>query len=192
VARDNKEASRPDIGPGPSLTYNTLAASAGSAGLEIPMDFEKFLRLMEELRRQRVEYILVGGVALGLLGIVRATEDIDLFIRASEENVAKLRAAMRAVWEDPDIEQISAADLMGEYPTVRYGPPSEEFLIDILARLGEAVRYEVLEFVTLDVEGTPVRVATPRTLYRMKRNTVRPMDRADAAMLKDKFDVGEE
>jgi hypothetical protein len=36
-----------------------------------------------------------------------------------------------------------------------------------------------------------VRVATPRMLYRMKRHTVRPIDRADAEALREKFDLGD-
>lgn len=36
-----------------------------------------------------------------------------------------------------------------------------------------------------------VSVASPRTLYLMKRDTVRLKDRADAEMLRQRFDVGE-
>ena len=41
------------------------------------------------------------------------------------------------------------------------------------------------------VEGIKVPVATPATLYRMKKDTVRPIDRADAAALREKFGLGE-
>jgi hypothetical protein len=37
-----------------------------------------------------------------------------------------------------------------------------------------------------------VRVATPRTLYRMKKDTVRPQDRLDAQALRERFDLPEE
>lgn len=40
--------------------------------------------------------------------------------------------------------------------------------------------------------GVRARVATPRMLYRMKRGTVRPIDRADAADLKAKFALAED
>jgi hypothetical protein len=61
------------------------------------------------------------------------------------------------------------------------------YWIDILARLGEAFRYADLECEVLRVEGVTVRVATPRTLYRMKKDTVRPQDRLDAEVLKERF-----
>ncbi len=39
----------------------------------------------------------------------------------------------------------------------------------------------------------PVKqVATPRMLYRMKRDTVRPQDRVDAQVLKQRFDLKED
>jgi len=156
------------------------------------MDFEKFLSLLRELERHQVDYVLIGGVALNLHGLVRATEDIDLFVRPDESNIECLRQALRAVWVDPDIEQITASDLAGEYPTVRYGPPGEEFVIDLLSRVGSAFQFADVETETMDIEGVRVRLATPAMLYRMKRDTVRPIDRADAAALREKFNLQDE
>ena len=42
------------------------------------------------------------------------------------------------------------------------------------------------------VEGVSVRVATPRTLHRMKRDTVRPQDRLDADVLRARFGLEKE
>lgn len=154
------------------------------------MDFEKFLLLLRELERHQVDYVLIGGIALTLHGIVRATEDIDLFVRPDEDNIQRLRKALQAVWPDPDIEQITAADLAGDYPIVRYGPPGEEFVIDFLSRLGSAWQFADIQ--TVEIEGTPVKVATPSMLYRMKRDTIRPIDKADAAALREKFDLKDE
>jgi hypothetical protein len=156
------------------------------------MDFEKFLRLLRELGRHQVDYVLIGGIALNLHGIVRATEDIDLFVRPNEDNIQRLRQALQEVWTDPDIEQITAADLAGDYPTVRYGPPGEEFVIDFLSRLGSAFQFADIEAETVEIEGTPIKVATPSMLYRMKRNTIQPIDKADAAALREKFDLKDE
>lgn len=153
------------------------------------MDFDRVMQLIAELGRCEVEYVVVGGVALSFHGLVRATEDIDLFVRPTEDNVARLRSALRSVWSDPEIEAIATADLAGDYPTVRYGPPGEDFLIDILARLGTTFRFDDIVAETLEIDGTPVRVATPAMLYRMKRGTVRDIDRADARALRETFDL---
>ena len=155
------------------------------------MDFDKLLELLRALERQHVEYVLVGGVALSVHGIVRATEDVDLFVRPDPDTVERLKAAFRAVWEDPEIEQIATQDLAEEYATIRYVPPGDGPVIDILARVATEFRYEDLEAERAVLEGVTLSVATPRTLYRMKRNTVRMIDRADAEVLRQKFGLEE-
>ena len=69
---------------------------------------------------------------------------------------------------------------------MRYGTP-DGFAVDLVARVGEAFRFEDVESETLMLGGLPVRIATPRMLYRMKKDTLRPIDHADAADLKAKF-----
>ena len=80
------------------------------------------------------------------------------------------------------IEEISGDDLCGEYPAVRYVPP-DGFGVDLLTRLGEAFRYADLDIEEKTICGVPVRVVTPRTLWRMKKGTMRPTDRYDADVL---------
>ncbi len=145
------------------------------------------LRLLRALYEHDVEYVLVGGAAINLHGIIRATEDVDLFVRPSEENVARLRRALESLWEDAEIQGITAADLSGRYPTIRYGPPQGDLVIDLLSRLGTAFDFDAIAWETVDVEGIPVRLATPETLYRMKRGTLRDVDRADAEALRRLF-----
>jgi hypothetical protein len=128
------------------------------------MDFERFLDVLRALARERVDYVLVGGVALNLHGIVRTTEDIDLFVRPDGENVERLKRALASVWNDPDIAQITADDLGGDYPTIRYGAPDGGLVIDLLARLGSAFTFDDVKAQTIELEGVPVRIATPATL----------------------------
>jgi hypothetical protein len=153
---------------------------------------DQCLRVIASLNAHGVEYVVVGGVAMNLHGLVRGTEDLDFFVRADPGNVARLREALRAVWNDPHIDEITAEDLCGDYPAVRYGPPVGDLYLDILTRLGEAFRYEDLEVVEVEAEGVVCRVASPGTLHRMKCWTVRAQDRADAEALGRFFDLGEE
>ena len=138
-----------------------------------------------------MEYAVFGAVALGLHGLVRATADLDLFLAENRANVERLKEALRSVYEDPTIEEISAEDLCGDYPAVRYVPP-EGFGLDILTRLGEAFSFSDLETETTSYGDTPVRVVTPHTLWRMKKDTVRPLDRFDAQMLAKRFNFKED
>jgi hypothetical protein len=150
------------------------------------VDETRLLAVFRALADAQVDYAVFGGVALGLHGLARATADLDLFIAARPENVARLKTALRSVFDDPSIEEISAADLCGDYPAVRYVPP-EGFGFDILTRLGEAFRFDDLEVETKAFGGVEVKVVTARTLWRLKKGTVRPVDRFDAAALAERF-----
>ena len=156
------------------------------------MDFEKVLAVLQALYDNGVDYVLVGALGLTVHGIVRATQDVDLFVRPEPENVARLRTALRVVFpDDPAIEEISARDLAGEYPAVRYHSADGSLIIDLMTRLGDAFFYEDLQFEERAFEGVPVRVATPGTLYKMKKDTLRLQDRADAEALKRGFAIEE-
>lgn len=155
------------------------------------MRIERVLDILRAFEREEVEYVLVGGIAVGFQGLVRGTEDIDFFIRPTSTNVARVRSALASLWKDPAIEEIVAEDLAGEYSTVRYGPPDEDFVIDLIARLGDAFVFDSLVAQTMVIEGVRIQVATPETLYRMKRDTLRPIDQVDAEALRQKFELGD-
>ncbi|MCG8417088.1 MAG: hypothetical protein MJE77_03980 [Proteobacteria bacterium] len=110
-----------------------------------------------------------------------------MFVRPEPENIAALRRALKRVWNDPEIENITAEELCGDYPAVRYGPPDGSLPLDVLARLGELARFEDLDYEIVEIEGVAVRVATPAVLLWLKANTVRPRDRADAEALRAAF-----
>jgi hypothetical protein len=152
------------------------------------MDIDKILLLLQELKNQGVEYVLVGAMGLTVHGIVRATQDVDLFLKPNEDNIARMRKVLKNIFpEDASIEEIQASDLAGEYPAVRYNSPDGSMQVDILTRLGEAFSFDDIQFEEKLYAGITVRVATPEMLYRMKKNTVRLQDRADAEALKDLF-----
>lgn len=156
------------------------------------MDFKKVLAVLRALDDEKVDYVLVGSIGMMVHGVVRATQDVDLFVGDREENVARLRAALRRVFpEDPSIEQISAVDLAGDYPAIRYNSPDGSLSIDLIARLGDAFSFESVKSETRVYEGIVVRVATPKMLYEMKKDTMRLQDRADAQILKEEFDLSD-
>jgi len=154
------------------------------------MDFGRVAQFLQALERENVQYVLVGGVALNAHGIVRATQDLDLFVKPEPDNVASLKRALRAVWDDPEIDEVRYEELSGDYATIRYGPPNEDFVIDLMTRLGDAFRFDDLAAETVSWGGVNVRVATPETLYKMKKDTLRLVDRADAAELRERFGLG--
>jgi len=155
-----------------------------------PVDRDEIIRVLRAFEASGLDYVLIGAAAMGFHGLVRATEDLDLLVRPTPENVERLRAALRdAYGGDPHIEEITAADLLGDYPAIRYYPPTGDLYIDVLARLGEAARFESVDAEIKIVEGTRVPVATPAALYRLKKGTVRALDQQDAAALRDRFNL---
>lgn len=156
------------------------------------IDIDKALEIVKAMNHEGVDYIVFGAVALAAHGLVRATEDVDFFVKPTRENIERVRRALRSLWNDPQIDEITDEDLLGDYPAVCYWPKGEDFNIDILTRLGEAYSYENLEWEEGQLEGVPIRVVTARMLYQMKRDTVRYKDRLDADRLRRTFGFGED
>ena len=140
------------------------------------MDRDEILHVLRAFEEQGLDYVLIGAAAMAFHGIVRATEDLDFFIRATAENVERLKSAFRQVYsDDPNVDEISADDLLGEFPAVRYYPPSGDLYFDVMTRLGDAADFDTVESVVMEVEGIRVWVATAQALYRLKKDTVRPL-----------------
>lgn len=53
------------------------------------------LRLAEALKKNKVDFVLVGGLAMALQGVVRATMDVDLVHRLSEEQFSRFEIVMK-------------------------------------------------------------------------------------------------
>ena len=153
------------------------------------MDLDVIKQILAALESRGVKYVIFGAVALNLHGLARATEDLDIFIAPEDVNIDRLKSALRDVFDDPEIDNITSQDLLGDYPAVRYNPPSGSFYMDILTRLGEAFAFADLETERVPYQDLTVTVVTPSTLYKMKKDTVRPKDRIDAEVLRRTFDV---
>ena len=92
--------------------------------------FEKLLQIADALEREKVEYILIGGFAVILYGLPRLTQDLDLFINNTTDNVQRLRTALNQVFQDQSIEEITVEEL-DRYPVIRYGSP-DGFTLDFV------------------------------------------------------------
>jgi len=151
------------------------------------------MHVLREFESAGLEYVLIGAAAMGFHGLVRATQDLDLFVRPTPQNIEKLRAALRVAYQgDPSIDEISTADLLGDYPAVRYVPPAGDLYFDVMTRLGDVTSFETIDAEVKEVDGTEVRVATPAALYRLKKGTVRAQDHIDAAVLRERFSLTDE
>lgn len=149
--------------------------------------FKYFIKVLEALDKQKVDYILIGGVAVILHGLERLTRDIDVFVKMEAKNIERLRKALHSVFNDASIEEITLNELQ-DYPVIRYGT-SDGFYIDIMARLGEVATFEDLEYEIINYQGIEIKIGTPETLYNLKKDTVRHKDKIDALFLKELIKV---
>ena len=180
-ASDRREIASPGRGRG---------GVAQQARYPRPVDRDEIVRVLRAFEAAKLEYVLIGATAMGFHGVIRATEDVDLIIRATPDNVERLRQALRSAYDgDHNVEDIRAEDLLGDYPAIRYYPPTGDLYFDVLTRLGEVASFENVEAETKEIEGVRARVATPAALYRLKKGTLRPLDHEDAEALRRRFNL---
>jgi len=58
----------------------------------LPQDFRDFLKL---LNSKKIEYLLIGGYAVGYYGYPRATADMDIWVAIGKENAKKITEAIK-------------------------------------------------------------------------------------------------
>ena len=158
------------------------------------MTLEEAKAVFAALVDEKVEFVVIGSMAMAAQGLPRATHDLDFFVSPEIENLKALKRALFKLFEDPNVEEIDPQELAGDYPAVEYVPPHGRYSMDILTRLGEAFSWQdlVAGSDTIELGELVVRVASPSMLYRMKKDTVRPQDQADAARIRDAFDLEDE
>lgn len=59
--------------------------------------FDDFDRIVASLNKHKVDFMIIGGLAVVYHGHVRNTKDLDLFIRRTEENAKRTVAALEEV-----------------------------------------------------------------------------------------------
>ena len=144
--------------------------------------FSRFLEIIDALEKEKVDYVLIGGFAMVLYGMPRATQGIDLFIKHSQENIERLQKALFTVFNNNNVFEITFSEFQN-YPVIRYGA-EEGFYIDILSNIGTAFSFEDLMFEEITIDGHKIKIATVETLYKMKEKSVRAIDKSDLLFLK--------
>ena len=111
----------------------------------------------------------------------RLTQGLDLLLKLTKDNVDKLRNALFSIYNDNEIEEITYDELM-QYSVIRYGTP-DGFYLDIMTRIGEAADYYSIKREKKEIEGVTIQLASAESLFKLKKDTVRPEDKRDALFL---------
>jgi hypothetical protein len=148
------------------------------------------LRVIQALDKNRIRYVLVGGYAVALHGVVRGTVDVDLAIRLSKSGFRKVEKTLNDLGLKSRLP-VSADDVFNfreEYIMNRnlkawsfVNPDKPGEIVDILITEDASN----LKTVTKTITSQKVRVADIPELIRMKTGTGRPQDEVDIKALKE-------
>ena len=86
--------------------------------IHLPSDFKEFLKLLDA---HQVEYLLIGGYAVGYHGYPRATVDMDIWIAMNPANSQKIVTVLKEFGFD--LPELSPELFLKEWQITRLGVP---------------------------------------------------------------------
>jgi len=143
------------------------------ATIRLPPEFKEFLKL---LNSHEVEYLLIGGYAVGYHGYPRATADMDLWVAIHQENAEKLVAVLKAFGFD--VPELSVNLFLKENQIVRMGiPPMRIELLTTISGVSFEECYS--ERIADMIDGIEISIISLKHLKLNKRVSGRHKDLDD-------------
>ncbi len=147
--------------------------------------------VFRSLERGKVKYAVVGGVAVVLYGYVRFTNDIDLVVDFSKENVKRFIRVLSRLHFQPGVP-IVASDLADSRKRAQWKKEKNAKVITFYNPDTPLLTIDVLLIKTLSqtrttkkkIDDFEIRVIAFDDLIRMKRAAGRPADLIDIEKLK--------
>lgn len=150
--------------------------------IELPQDFRD---LLIELRDAQAEFVVVGGHAVAYHGHPRATKDLDVLVRATTANAARVYRALASFGAPLDLFEVKEADFAAYDGVLQIGLPPRR--IDILNRADGITFDEAMEEAeAFDLEGRRIPVIGLGALLKNKRAAAREQDLADIKALENR------
>ncbi|MBP7585826.1 MAG: hypothetical protein KBA61_17410 [Spirochaetes bacterium] len=142
-----------------------------------PEDFEDFLKL---LNSHGVEYLLIGGYAVAYHGYIRATQDIDVWIRVTPDNARRVTDAITEFGFTP--EGMTPEMFSLEDRVIRMGVPP--LRIEVLTSVSGVAFDECFRAKdTVDMGDYTIPVINREMLLKNKKASGRLKDLADVENL---------
>jgi hypothetical protein len=140
-------------------------------------DFKELLLAFNE---QNVEYLIVGAHALAAYGHVRATKDLDLWVRPDGSNAQKVLQALSEF--GAPLRDLSADDLASKGTIFQIGLPP--LRIDVITSIDGVDFAEAWpDRLETSFAGVPAYVISRAHLIANKKTTARLQDLADVQQL---------
>lgn len=154
-----------------------------------------YIDLFSALTRHKVDYLLIGGLAVSLHGVERATMDVDITVAMNPENLASLIDTASELKLTPvlpiQLEALSDIELLRQWHAERHleafalrSPELAGVTVDVL--LFPPVGFAGMSHraVVFNVANTPIRVVSIDDLIALKQAVGRPVDLTDIEHLK--------
>jgi len=128
------------------------------------------------LNSNNVEYLLIGGYAVGIYGYIRATNDLDIWVSVSPENAARIKRVLREFGFDT--AALTSDLFLAPNTVVRMGVPP--IRIELLTSVS-GVQFETCyaEKALIRIDEVPVPVISLARLRENKAASGRAKDLAD-------------
>ncbi|MBD2148951.1 hypothetical protein H6F44_02235 [Pseudanabaena sp. FACHB-1277] len=141
--------------------------------IQIPQDFKEFLRL---LNFHQVDYLLIGGYAVGYYGFVRATGDMDVWVRISPDNATSIVNAL--IEFGFAVPELSPELFLKEEQIIRMGVPP--LRLEILTTISGVAFDECFENrLVVQIDDLSINTINLQDLKRNKLSSGRLKDLLD-------------
>jgi hypothetical protein len=139
----------------------------------LPDDFKEFLKLLNE---SNVEYLLIGGYAVGYHGYPRATADMDIWVAISPNNAERLVDVFhRFGMQNP---KLTPGLFQERGKIIRMGVPPMR--IEVFTEIDGVEFYECYATrIKARIDGQTVNLISSENLRRNKRASARHKDLDD-------------
>ncbi|MEW6095566.1 MAG: nucleotidyl transferase AbiEii/AbiGii toxin family protein [bacterium] len=141
-----------------------------------PPTIDDLVTVCKKLDENDVKYVLIGGFAMNYYGLTRATEDVDLLVDTSIDNIAKIKKALSFL-PDNAIRDL-ANDDVEKYEVVKI---ADEIVIDLLKKACD-VTYKDAGIEYFEFRGVNIPIADIPTMIKTKQS-IRPKDKQDLSFL---------
>ncbi len=143
-------------------------------------------RLVAALNAAQIGYVIVGGLAVGAHGVVRATRDLDLVAAPDQRNMDRLANCLQALGGEHPIQGPLTGATLAKPASFKVQTRHGE--VQVLNRMKGAPPFAELQRDQIRVEIASDAVAPVCSLAHlraMKRAADRPRDRVDLAELEE-------
>lgn len=149
-------------------------------GLTRIPDENDLVKLARELNRLGVSYVVIGGFAINRLGLVRATDDLDLLIARDAANQALVKKALE-ILPDKAVRELAAEDL-ARWVVVRV---NDDITVDLMTEACGVTDEDARGGIeVVDLAGVAIPFAGAELMLKMEQGS-REKDSADRSFLQE-------